>query len=45
VADAADFEAPTRPARGIHTVIVNGTTAWADGGATGARTGQLLTRN
>jgi N-acyl-D-amino-acid deacylase len=45
VADAADFEAPTRPARGIHTVIVNGTPVWADGGATGARTGQLLTRD
>jgi len=44
IADAADFEAPTRRAHGIHTVIVNGTPVWADGGATGARTGQLLTR-
>ena len=45
VADAADFEQPTRPARGIHTVIVNGTPVWAAGTSTGARTGRMLTRS
>lgn len=44
IADAADFDQPTRPAPGIHTVIVNGTAVWAEGSATGARPGKLLVR-
>ncbi len=42
VADAATWEQPTLPARGIHTVIVNGTVAWRGGQATGSRSGQVL---
>jgi len=44
VADAADFDAPTRPAPGIHTVIVNGTPVWSGGASTGARPGRMLLR-
>ena len=44
VIDAADFTHSTRPARGIHTVIVNGEPVWRNGAATGERPGQLLTR-
>lgn len=44
IADAADFDQPTRPSQGIHTVIVNGTPVWAEGSATGARPGKLLVR-
>jgi len=42
VIDAADFAASTRPARGIHTVIVNGVPVWREGRPTGARPGRLL---
>ena len=42
VIDAADFTHSTAPAKGIHTVIVNGTPVWAQGSATGARPGRLL---
>ena len=45
IVDAADFENPTRPAIGIHTVIVNGTPVWREGKATGARSGRLLMRS
>lgn len=44
VRDAATYEAPTRPAEGIHTVIVNGALAWRRGDWTGARSGRVLTR-
>ncbi|MES2937205.1 MAG: D-aminoacylase [Pseudomonadota bacterium] len=44
VRDAADYEHPTRPAEGIHSVIVNGALAWSQGCSTGARAGQVLTR-
>lgn len=42
VNDEATFAAPTSPARGIDTVIVNGAPVWQDGKATGARPGKLL---
>ena len=42
VIDAADFKNSTTPAKGIHTVMVNGELAWAEGKATGARSGKLL---
>lgn len=41
IRDAATFAEPTRPARGIDTVIVNGHIAWRDG-ETAARAGQML---
>ncbi|HET7269251.1 MAG TPA: D-aminoacylase [Oleiagrimonas sp.] len=41
IRDAATFAEPTRPSRGIDTVIVNGHVAWRDG-AVAARAGQLL---
>jgi N-acyl-D-amino-acid deacylase len=44
VIDAADFEHSTRPAIGIHTVIVNGTAVWREGAPSGARPGRVLTR-
>jgi N-acyl-D-amino-acid deacylase len=44
IIDTADFKNTTRHARGVHTVIVNGTLVWAGGKATGARPGKLLTR-
>ena len=44
IIDAADFENSTRPAVGIHTVIVNGVPVWREGASTGARPGRLLTR-
>jgi N-acyl-D-amino-acid deacylase len=44
VLDAADFEHSTRPAIGIHTVVVNGARVWREGAPTGARPGQVLTR-
>ena len=44
VIDAADFKNSTMPARGIHTVMVNGEPVWAEGRATGARPGKLITR-
>lgn len=41
IRDAATFAEPTRPSRGIDTVIVNGHIAWRDGEAV-ARAGQML---
>lgn len=43
VRDAATYEEPTRPAEGIHAVIVNGALAWRRGDWTGARSGRVLT--
>ena len=46
VQDAADFDHPTRPSRGILETWVNGQSAYAqDGGATAARAGRVVTRN
>jgi N-acyl-D-amino-acid deacylase len=45
VIDAADFQNSTRPAVGIHTVIVNGEPIWREGKPTGARPGRVLTRS
>ena len=45
IGDAATFEQPTQPARGIDTVIVNGTPVWRAGASTGARPGRLLRNN
>jgi N-acyl-D-amino-acid deacylase len=44
VADAADFERSSLPARGIAAVFVNGEAVWLDGMPTGARPGQVLAR-
>ena len=44
VRDAATYEEPTRPAEGIHAVIVNGGVAWEGGRSTGVRRGQVLRR-
>jgi N-acyl-D-amino-acid deacylase len=40
----ASYESPQTPARGIHTVIVNGEIAWRDGRGTGSRAGRALRR-
>ncbi len=45
VIDRATFDDPIQPAAGIETVIVNGTIAWQNGTATGARTGRALRRD
>ena len=42
VLDAADFECPTRPAKGIEYVLVNGRAVWENGTATGNRPGRAL---
>jgi N-acyl-D-amino-acid deacylase len=42
--DAASFENPIAPTKGIETVIVNGEPVWHEGRPTGARPGQVLTR-
>jgi len=42
VIDTADFDHSTEPARGIDTVIVNGTPVWRGGRPTGARPGRVL---
>jgi N-acyl-D-amino-acid deacylase len=42
--DAATFEKPVAPSKGIDTVIVNGEPVWREGRPTGARPGQVLTR-
>jgi len=42
--DAASFEKPVAPAKGIDLVIVNGEPVWHEGRPTGARPGQVLTR-
>ncbi len=44
VAEAATYEKPIAPARGIETVIVNGAIAWRHGRSTGERTGRVLRR-
>jgi N-acyl-D-amino-acid deacylase len=44
VDEAASFEKPVAPAKGIDTVIVNGEPVWREGRPTGARPGQVLTR-
>ena len=44
IIDSADFQESTRQAVGIGTVIVNGVPVWRDGKPTGARPGQVLTR-
>jgi len=45
IGDGATFEHPTQPARGIESVVVNGTPVWEGGTATGARPGKLLRNN
>ena len=42
VLDAADVECPTRPAKGIECVLVNGRAVWENGTATGSRPGRAL---
>src|SRR5688500_13053512 len=44
VDEAATFDKPIQPARGIDTVIVNGKPVWRDGKPTGERPGQVLRR-
>ena len=44
VGDAATYDSPAAPSRGIETVIVNGRVVWRDGAATGAHPGRVLTR-
>jgi len=45
VRDAASYETPTRPGpNGIDTVIVNGAITWQHGTHSGARNGQVITR-
>lgn len=43
VADAATFDVPEQPARGIDLVLTAGCTVWSDGAPTGARPGAFLT--
>ena len=44
VIDLADFEHPTRPSRGIDTVLVNGQPVWHQGASTAQRPGRVLRR-
>ena len=44
VDEAATFENPTAPSKGIEAVVVNGAVAWQRGRATGARSGRVLRR-
>jgi len=44
VIDTATYEQPRQAAAGIDAVLVNGVPVWAQGRATGARPGQVLTR-
>ena len=44
VGEAATFAHPIKPARGIESVIVNGSIVWAEGRPTGARPGRVLAR-
>ena len=44
VDEAATYEVPIAPARGIDAVIVNGAIVWRDGRSTGARPGRVLAR-
>ncbi len=41
---AATYEQPIAPARGIEVVVVNGQVVWREGRTTGARPGQVLSR-
>jgi N-acyl-D-amino-acid deacylase len=45
VHDAASYQSPTLPAKGIDAVIVNGAVTWRAGAHSGARNGQVITRN
>lgn len=45
VDEGASFAQPIRPAKGIDTVIVNGSIVWHAAGPTGARPGRVLTRS
>ena len=44
IRDAANYETPTLPAVGIHSVIVNGSVTWQEGAHSGVRNGQVITR-
>ena len=44
VDEAATFARPIQAAKGVDTVIVNGTVVWKEGQATRARPGQVLRR-
>jgi len=44
VIDAATFDNPKQPAKGIEAVFVNGRIVWQDGAHTGARPGRALRR-
>jgi len=44
VDEAATYETPIAPARGIEAVIVNGAMVWQGGQPTGARPGRVLAR-
>jgi N-acyl-D-amino-acid deacylase len=44
VDSAADYEHPIAPAKGIDTVIVNGSIVWREGRASGQRPGRVLAR-
>ena len=44
VEDAATYESPTTPARGIDAVIVNGAVTWQQGAHCGVREGRVITR-
>jgi N-acyl-D-amino-acid deacylase len=44
VDEAVTFARPIQPAKGIHSVIVNGSPVWKDGKPTGARPGRVLRR-
>ena len=44
VIDAATFDAPMLPAKGIDTVWCNGAIAWRDGKPGGGRSGRVLRR-
>jgi N-acyl-D-amino-acid deacylase len=45
VIDAATFEDPVQPARGIRNVFVNGECVWENGASTGKRPGKMLARS
>lgn len=44
IIDLADFEHPTRPSRGVDTVLVNGEPVWQHAAPTGVRPGRVLRR-
>jgi N-acyl-D-amino-acid deacylase len=45
VDEAATYDNPMAPARGIDSVVVNGALVWQHGRATGARPGRVLRRH